>query len=61
MRRLRVLIGILYDIYAEYCYYEGESNENLKSVIKIRTTARLTLSFNNDTHGLKSGRQVLVR
>jgi len=42
--------------------YEGESTENLKSAIKIRTTARLScISFNDDTHGLKSGRQVAVR
>jgi len=40
--------------------YEGESNENLKSAIKIRTTARLSC-FNSDTRGLKSGRQVAVR
>jgi len=38
-----------------------ESHENLKSVIKIRTTAKLSLSFNNDTHGLKSGQQVAVQ
>jgi len=41
--------------------YEGESNESLKSAIKIRITAPLSVSFNNDTHGLKSGRQVAVR
>jgi len=37
-----------------------ESHENLKRTIKIRTTAPLSLSFNNDTHGLKNGRQVAV-
>ena len=43
-------------------FYEGESNENLKIAIKIRTTAHFLVSliFNNDTHGLKSGRQVAV-
>ena len=41
--------------------YEGESNENLESAIKIRTTARLSVSFNSGTDGLKSGRQVAVR
>jgi len=41
--------------------YEGESNENLKSEIKIRTRARLSVGFNSDTHGLRSGRQVAVR
>ena len=41
--------------------YEGVSNENLKSTIKIRTTSRLSVSFNSDTHGLKSGRQEAVR
>ena len=40
--------------------YEGESTENLKSAIKIRATARLSVSFNIDTHGLKSGRQVVM-
>jgi len=42
-------------------FYEGQSHENLKSAIKIRTTARLSVSFNNDTNGLKNGRQVAVR
>ena len=41
--------------------YDGQSNENLKSAKKIRTTARLFVSFSNDTHGLKSGLQVVVR
>jgi len=41
--------------------YARESNGNLKSAIKIRTTARLSASFKNDTNGLKSGRQVAVR
>ena len=41
--------------------YEGESNENLKSVTKIRSTTLLFLCFNNDTHGLKSARHVAVR
>ena len=29
--------------------------------IKIRNTARLSVSLNSDTDGLKSGRQVAVR
>ena len=41
-------------IYIYIYIYEGESNENLKSAIKIRTTALLSLSFKNGTHGLKS-------
>jgi len=40
--------------------YEGESTENLKIAIKIRTTARLFCEF-QQTHGLKSSRQVAVR
>jgi len=28
-----------------YCYYEGESNENIKSAIKIRNTARLSCTL----------------
>jgi len=39
--------------------YEGESTENLKSSIKIRTT--ILVSFNNDTRVLKSCRQMTVR
>ena len=42
--------------------YEGESNENLKSAIKIfEPQLDCPVSFNNDTDGLKSGRQVAVR
>jgi len=41
--------------------YEGESNENLKSAIKVLTKARFFVSFNSDTDSLKSGRQVAVR
>jgi len=40
--------------------YEGESNENLKSAMKIRNTARLSCKLTT-TRGLKSGRQVAVR
>ena len=40
--------------------YEGESTENLKSAIKIRTKFDCLVSFNNDTHSLKSGQQVAV-
>ena len=40
--------------------YEGESNENLKSAIKIRTIARFSCKFQH-WYGLKSGRQVAVR
>jgi len=29
-------------IVLKFCLYEGESNENLKSAIKIRNTARLS-------------------
>ena len=35
--------------------------KNLKSAIKIRTTTRLSVSFNGDTDGLNGGRQVAVR
>ena len=40
--------------------YEGESTENLKSMIKIRNTVQLSC-FDNDTQGLKSGQQVAVQ
>ena len=33
--------------------YEVESNENLKSAIKIRPQLNFLVSFNNDTHGLE--------
>ena len=42
-------------------FYEGESNENLKSAIKFELQLDCLVSFNNDTNGLKSGRQVAVR
>ena len=41
--------------------YEGETNEDLKSAIKIRTTARLSVSLNNVIDVLKSDRQEAVR
>ena len=42
--------------------YEVESTENLKIAIKFRNTTQLSCKFdNNDTDGLKSGRQVAVR
>jgi hypothetical protein len=39
--------------------YKGESNENLKSTKKFET--QLDCLDNSDTHGLKSGRHVVVR
>jgi len=30
---------------SKYCYYEGESRENLKSAMKIRTIALLLCKF----------------
>ena len=41
--------------------YDGESNENLKSAIKIRNTAQLSCKLTTMiTHGLKIGRQVAI-
>ena len=39
---LYYILGQMKPIHAPYHIYEGESNENLKSVIKIRNTARLS-------------------
>jgi len=41
-----------------FSLYKGESNENLKSVIKIRNTAQLSCK---SATGLKSGQQVAVQ
>jgi len=41
--------------------YEGESNENLKSVTKIQTTAQLSCKFQQWHPWFESGLQVAVR
>jgi len=41
--------------------YEGQSNENLKSAIKIRTTAQLSCKFQQWHSWFESGQQAAVR